>query len=54
MMGGLEDENGRETGGNTNFTPVPPALCTSAFETSDGSMGGTFSNASVYSTRFIQ
>ena len=43
--------DGRETGVRMKVTPVPSALCASAFETCDGRKGGTFSNSSIFSVQ---
>ena len=42
---GQGSENGRETGETSILPPVPPALCTSAFEQGDGRKGGIFWNS---------
>ena len=42
IEGGLEDEDGRETGGITFFPPVPQCLCTQAFRAKTGEREGCF------------
>ena len=51
MSGGMKrkrERDGRETGVRMKVTPVPSALCASAFEACDGRKGGTCSNSSIF------
>ena len=48
MTGGLENENGRETGERTNLTPVPQALSAKAFPAKTGGREGYFAAGEEY------
>jgi len=48
MTGVLTSENGRETGGTANITPVPQPLCTKDFQAKTGVREGHFQILSVF------